>query len=178
MLRALQTETAAPQITDLLETADYSVPQNWDAALQYGLRAAQLAARAKISVQPGSVTVAAITDSPEEKGRLETDLRRDLPTGVTLVTDISAPARLSPPSRCASSRAPKPPGSMPAPPIPRKAGTGSWRPRRRLAWPRCLPARWALAPPRPTGRWRRSRRSRPWRNWARARSRCRMPTWR
>jgi OmpA-OmpF porin, OOP family len=91
VLRALQTETAAPQITDLLETADYSVPQNWDAALQYGLRAAQLAARAKISVQPGSVTVAAITDSPEEKGQLETDLRRGLPNGVTLVTDISAP---------------------------------------------------------------------------------------
>lgn len=91
LLRVLREETAAPEVTDLLETADYTVPGHWDAALQYGLRAAQMAARAKISIQPGSVTISAITDSADEKGRLESDLRRALPQGVTLVTDISAP---------------------------------------------------------------------------------------
>lgn len=91
LLRVLRSETAAPEITDLLETADYTVPGKWDKALQYGLRAAQMAVRAKISIQPGRVTISAITDSADEKGRLESDLRRALPQGVTLVTDISAP---------------------------------------------------------------------------------------
>ena len=91
LLRVLRDETAAPNVTDLLETADYAVPDRWDAALQYGLRAAQMAARAKISIQPGGVTISALADSAAEKGRLESALRRALPDGVTLVTDISAP---------------------------------------------------------------------------------------
>ena len=91
LLRGLRDETAAPNVTDLLETADYAVPDQWDTALQYGLRAAQMAARAKISIQPGGVTISALADSAAEKGRLESALRRALPDGVTLVTDISAP---------------------------------------------------------------------------------------
>ena len=91
LLRVLRDETAAPNVTDLLETADYAVPGQWDAAMQYGLRAAQMAARAKISIQPGGVTISALADSAAEKGRLESALRRALPDGVTLVTDISAP---------------------------------------------------------------------------------------
>ncbi|WP_347137554.1 OmpA family protein [Paracoccus sp. SSK6] len=91
LVRSLRSDTAAPAVTDLLETADYAVPDNWDAAIQYGLRAAQMAPRAKISVQPGRVTIAALTDSREEKGRLEAALRKALPAGVDLVADISAP---------------------------------------------------------------------------------------
>lgn len=91
VLRVLRAGTGARQIADLLETADYAVPPAWDAALQFGLRAAQMAPSAKISIRPGSVTVAAIAESDGDKGRLESDLRRALPPGVTLVTDISAP---------------------------------------------------------------------------------------
>ncbi|WEF24047.1 OmpA family protein [Paracoccus sp. S3-43] len=91
LLRGLRSDTAAPSVTDLLETADYAVPHGWDAALRYGLRAAQMAPRAKISIQPGSVAISALADSRDDKGRLETALRRGLPDGVTLVTDISAP---------------------------------------------------------------------------------------
>ena len=91
LLRMLRDETAAPQVTDLLETADYAVPEGWDAALQYGLRATQSMTQAKISIQPGSVTISALADSADEKGRLESALRRGAPKGITLVTDISAP---------------------------------------------------------------------------------------
>lgn len=91
LVRTLRSETAAPQIADLLETADYAVPDLWDDAMGYGLRAAQMAARAKISIQPGSITVSAITDSRDEQVRLEAALRTALPPGVDLVTDISAP---------------------------------------------------------------------------------------
>lgn len=91
LVRALRAETAAPQVTDLLETADYAVPEGWDAAIRYGLSAAQMTRQAKISVQPGRVTISAIADSGDERDRLEAALRRALPAGVELVTDISAP---------------------------------------------------------------------------------------
>lgn len=44
-VRLLQTETAAPQVVDLLEAADFPAPDGWNEALDYGLRAAQLARR-------------------------------------------------------------------------------------------------------------------------------------
>ncbi|PHQ69397.1 MAG: flagellar motor protein MotB [Paracoccus sp.] len=91
LVRGLKDETAAPQITDLLESADYPVPKNWDQAIAFGLRAAQMAASAKISVSPGQVTVTAITDSRAEKGRLETELKRAVPENVRLTTRVSAP---------------------------------------------------------------------------------------
>lgn len=91
LIRTLRNETAAPQITDLLESADYPVPATWDAAMRFGLTAAQLSSNAKISVGPGQVHVAALTDSRAEQTRLEATLKRDLPEGVTLTTEISAP---------------------------------------------------------------------------------------
>lgn len=91
LVGALRADTAAPQITDLLESADYDVPVGWDSALRFGLQAAQLAPRAKISIQPGRVAVVAIADSADDKGRLESALRAAVPDGVTLVTEVSAP---------------------------------------------------------------------------------------
>ncbi|MDB6176700.1 OmpA family protein [Paracoccus sp. Z330] len=91
MVRILRNETAAPKITDLLESADYPLPDGWEAATEFGIRAAQMATRAKISVGPGWVKVSAITDSRAEKGRLETGLKQAKPDSVELETDISAP---------------------------------------------------------------------------------------
>ncbi len=91
VVRLLQSETAAPQVTDLLEAADFPVPEGWTEALDYGLRATQLARRAKISVAPGRVAVDAITDSAAEKARLETGLRRIKPKDLVLISKISAP---------------------------------------------------------------------------------------
>lgn len=91
LVRTLSHETAAPKVTDLLESADYAVPATWDTAMSFGLRAAQLASQAKISIGAGHVKVTAITDSRAEKGRLETALKRARPEEVTLETEISAP---------------------------------------------------------------------------------------
>ncbi|MCF3973779.1 OmpA family protein [Paracoccus salsus] len=91
LVRALKSETAAARVTDLLESADYPMPDDWQDAMAFGLRAAQMASRAKISVAAGHVQVAAITDSRAEKGRLETALKRALPDGIRLTTQISAP---------------------------------------------------------------------------------------
>lgn len=91
LLRSLRSASPGVKVTDLLETADYPVPEGWADALDFGRRAAQMAARAKISISPSEVHVTALADSRSEKGRLETELLRALPKGVQLVTDISTP---------------------------------------------------------------------------------------
>ena len=78
-------------VTDLLDAAEYPVPENWDAALGYSLRALELLPRAKISVTADRVAIEAIADSPEEKRRLETALSRNPPEGVRRAVRINAP---------------------------------------------------------------------------------------
>ncbi|WP_126978849.1 OmpA family protein [Frigidibacter oleivorans] len=78
-------------VTDMLETADHPVPAGWQAAQDFGLAALADLPRSKLSIGPGRVQVTAITDSADQKARLEADLRRRAPKGVALVLDISAP---------------------------------------------------------------------------------------
>ncbi|HVG49503.1 MAG TPA: OmpA family protein, partial [Rubellimicrobium sp.] len=79
------------EVSDLLQVADYPVPEGWEPALDYALRALELLPRAKISVGPGRVSIEAISDSPEEQRRLESELARLAPDDVRLGLAISAP---------------------------------------------------------------------------------------
>lgn len=79
------------ELPDMIETADYPAPETWNAALAFGLEALQRLERSKISVAADVVEVTAISDSVEEKRKLEGELRRIAPAGVRLVLDISAP---------------------------------------------------------------------------------------
>lgn len=78
-------------VTDLLETADYPAPEGWERALEFALSAMSSLPRAKVSIDAERVAITAITDSPEEKARLEQDLRRMVPRLVSLELDIAAP---------------------------------------------------------------------------------------
>lgn len=91
MVAALQRATGATSVADLVETADYDVPAGWEAAFAYGIKATQLAKRAKVSVAPGQVAVRAITDNLAEKHALEAALRRVRPEGVALKSEVTAP---------------------------------------------------------------------------------------
>lgn len=82
---------ANSSFADFLETADYEVPQGWDDAVDYALRALRQLPRSKISVRAGRVSIEAISDSPEQKAQLELSLRRSTPTGVLVTLDILAP---------------------------------------------------------------------------------------
>lgn len=79
------------ELPDMLETADYPAPETWNAALAFGLEALQRLERSKISVAADVVEVTAISDSEDEKRKLEGQLRGMAPDGVRLVLDISAP---------------------------------------------------------------------------------------
>ena len=61
----------ADLVTDMLETADYTLPTGWDEAVTFAREALALLARAKVSVTPGRVAVTAISDSAEQKRDME-----------------------------------------------------------------------------------------------------------
>ncbi len=79
------------ELPDMLETADYPAPDTWNEALAFGLQALQRLELSKVSVTADRVEVKAITDSEDEKRRVEAELRGNAPAKVQLVLDISAP---------------------------------------------------------------------------------------
>jgi OOP family OmpA-OmpF porin len=78
-------------VADMLGTADYPAPENWQRSLDFALAALKILPRSKISVSPDKVAVTAISDSAAEKARLEFELTRRAPASVRLTMDISAP---------------------------------------------------------------------------------------
>jgi len=78
-------------VTDLLETADYPEPVGWNAALDYALAALELLPRAKISMNADRVAIQAIANSQIQKTEWERRLRAQVPGGLRLSLDISAP---------------------------------------------------------------------------------------
>jgi OmpA-OmpF porin, OOP family len=87
-IRALSPDLS---VTDLLESADYDVPPGWFTAMAYGIEALKALPRSKISISADRVAITASSDSAEEKRRLEGELTRNLPEGIELALDISAP---------------------------------------------------------------------------------------
>ncbi len=83
---------AAPaDYADLLESADYPVPDGWDAALAFAITALDQLPRSKISVEAGHVTVDAMADSAREKAEIERRLRRSAPAGLRVSLEVTAP---------------------------------------------------------------------------------------
>ncbi|MFT3973223.1 MAG: OmpA family protein [Amaricoccus sp.] len=81
----------AGHVTDMLETADEAAPDGWQPALGYGLAALADLPRAKISVAPGEVRIAAVAESDAARRDLEARLRHAAPEGVQLSLEIGAP---------------------------------------------------------------------------------------
>ena len=78
-------------VTDLIETADFPAPDGWEDAMNFALRAVASLPRSKISVEAGTVSITAISDSAEERKRLERELNRTAPPGLRVAINIAAP---------------------------------------------------------------------------------------
>jgi len=78
-------------VTDLLDVADYPMPDGWEPSLEFSLRALDMLDRAKISVSAGGVSVTANSDSEQQRSRFERELTRLAPDEIQLTLDISAP---------------------------------------------------------------------------------------
>ncbi len=79
------------EVVDLLQTADYPTPENWDSALKFAMDALARLPRSKISAAPGRVSVTAIAASAGEKRSLEAALSRLVPGGLDLSLNVTAP---------------------------------------------------------------------------------------
>lgn len=78
-------------VTDMVETANFPMPQTWETALAYGLRALRTLPRSKVTVYEDRVEVQAISESASERAALLSRLARGQPRGVEVILDISAP---------------------------------------------------------------------------------------
>ncbi|UWR92727.1 OmpA family protein [Phaeobacter inhibens] len=91
VITRLNTIAGADQVADLLETANYTAPRGWMAAMDYALDALSLLPRSKISVEAEEVSITAISDSVDAKEQIEKRLTRMAPAGLRLSLDIAAP---------------------------------------------------------------------------------------
>ncbi|WP_299723776.1 OmpA family protein [uncultured Tateyamaria sp.] len=91
VLERIRAISGRKPVTDLIEVADYPAPEGWEDALGFALTAMENLPRAKVSVEAGRVSITAITDSAEEKARLERRLQRASPPGLRVVMDVAAP---------------------------------------------------------------------------------------
>lgn len=83
--------TSDARIADLLESADFAAPPDWNRALDFGLAALDMLPRSKVSITADSVSVTAVAKDLEDKRRIERALNRDAPPGIALALNISAP---------------------------------------------------------------------------------------
>jgi OmpA-OmpF porin, OOP family len=91
VLDALTSLAEGGIVTDMLDSADHAEPPGWQKALAFSLSALKLLPRSKISVAADRIAITAISDSPQEKAKIEFELRRKAPDGLALNLDISAP---------------------------------------------------------------------------------------
>lgn len=81
----------AAEVVNMVETAEIEAPENWDAALAYGLRALQTLPRSKVTIFADRVEVEAVGESREERAEFIARLQQNQPAGVEVILDISAP---------------------------------------------------------------------------------------
>lgn len=91
LLEDLRSASNGDPVTELVETADFRVPEGWDDAMGFAVTVLEDLPRAKVSVSAGHVLIKAITDSEAEKAALERKLSRTAPPGLRLALNIAAP---------------------------------------------------------------------------------------
>lgn len=87
----LKESAATGSVADLLETADFPVPDDWADAVEYGFTAITLLPRAKISLSPSRIAVKGLADTEQQRRRFESRLDAAKPEGMMILTDIAAP---------------------------------------------------------------------------------------
>lgn len=83
--------TDGQKVTDLLDSADYPAPAQWEETLSFALRALRLLPRSKVSMMPQHLDIRAISSSDEERALWERELVRLTPPDVQTDLVISAP---------------------------------------------------------------------------------------
>ena len=69
-------------VADLLEVADYEVPEGWDDALEYAVSVLRVLDRSKISIEAGKVRIKGAVANEDTRRRVEADLARLADAGI------------------------------------------------------------------------------------------------
>lgn len=91
LIKAFADLVGEESVSDFLELSNHPAPEGWEQALDYVVQSLRDLPRSKVSVEMGMVSIKAMTDTPEARRRLETDLARRAPPGLRLALNISAP---------------------------------------------------------------------------------------
>lgn len=91
ILSAISAVSGETEVSDLLEVADFPIPEGWEAALSFGIEVLDMLPRSKLTVEPGALAIQAVAESEEDRQRLERRLSRNAPNGVSLSMAITAP---------------------------------------------------------------------------------------
>lgn len=91
LLKRLEKLAGDDRIADLLESADYPLPEGWDDAVAFGIDALESLPRSKVSIDARRVEITAMTDSEEQKTSVESRLARNVPDSLDVAFKISAP---------------------------------------------------------------------------------------
>ncbi|MBO6883476.1 MAG: OmpA family protein [Marivita sp.] len=78
-------------VSDLLEVAEYPVPDGLEEAMDYAVSVLRVLDRSKISVEAGRVTIKGAVESEDARRRVEADLARRAGDDIRLALNISAP---------------------------------------------------------------------------------------
>ncbi|MFD1796239.1 OmpA family protein [Paracoccus aurantiacus] len=78
-------------VADLTSTAAFPAPDEWQPALDYAVRAAQMIDQGTISVTPGRVRIEANVHGPDDKTRLDAELRNSAPEDLATEITVTAP---------------------------------------------------------------------------------------
>ena len=78
-------------VSDLLEVAEYPVPDGLEDAMDYAVSVLRVLDRSKISVEAGRVTIKGAVESEDARRRVEADLARRAGDEIRLALNISAP---------------------------------------------------------------------------------------
>ncbi|MDO6458344.1 OmpA family protein [Celeribacter halophilus] len=87
----LKKSSGTGSVADLMEQADYPVPENWGDATKFGREAIGLLPRSKISIAADGITLTALADSKEQKAAFEKKLIKALPDTLPVAIDVAAP---------------------------------------------------------------------------------------
>ena len=79
------------EVADMLQSADHPAPPGWEAAVEFAAEALTRLPVAQISIAAGRIEVHALVDSPEDRARLNRELRALTPRGQVLALDLVAP---------------------------------------------------------------------------------------
>ena len=90
-LRARIASATGAGVSDLLQTADHPSPEGWEDSLGWTLKALAQLPQSQVSMSADRVKITAAAESAEARDRLRAALRREVPKGLDIRMDLSAP---------------------------------------------------------------------------------------